>query len=110
MSDAAVWTVIAVLGAGTYLIRLSFLGLIGDRDLPPWVLRYLRYTAVGVLPGLVAPLVLWPPATGGTPDLARGIAALVTLGLGLWRRSVIAAILGGGVTLYGLLALERLLA
>jgi branched-subunit amino acid transport protein len=99
-----------VLGAGTYLIRLSFLGLIGDRDLPPWVLRHLRYTAVGVLPGLVAPLVLWPAATGGAPDTARGLAALVTLGVGLWRRSVLWAIAGGAATLYGLLALERLLA
>ncbi|MFQ5438947.1 MAG: AzlD domain-containing protein, partial [Paracoccaceae bacterium] len=62
------WIVIILLALGTYLIRFSFLGLIGGRELPNWVLRHLRYVAVAVLPGLVAPLVVWPQATGGVPD------------------------------------------
>lgn len=100
-----VWAVIVLLGIGTFVIRFSFLGLIGDRDLPGWLLRLLRYTPVAVLPGLVAPLVLWPRATGGDPDPARLGAALATLLAGLIWRSVLAAILTGFVTLYGLLAL-----
>ena len=65
IDKTTIWTVIVLLGIGTFLIRYSFLGLIGKRPMPPWVLRHLRYTAVAVLPGLVAPLVLWPAATGG---------------------------------------------
>lgn len=103
-----VWTIILVLGAATYLVRLSFLGLVGDRPLPPWLIRHLRYTAVAVLPGLVAPLVLWPDATGGQPDPARLAAAAVTLGVGLWRKSVLWAMGAGAVTLYAGLALSRL--
>ncbi len=103
MTDAYIWTIIIVLGIGTYLIRLSFLGLIGGRDLPEWVLRHLRYTAVAVLPGLVAPLVLWPDATGGEVDPARLAAALVTFGVGMATRNAILAILAGGATLYALL-------
>lgn len=103
MTDTYLWTIIGVLGVGTYLIRFSFLGLIGGKDLPEWVLRHLRYTAVAVLPGLVAPLVLWPAATGGQVDPARLSAALVTFGVGLLTRNVIAAILCGGVTLYAML-------
>lgn len=99
-SDAQIWLVIVVVGLGTYLLRYSFLGALGRRPLPEWALRHLRYTAVAVLPGLVAPLVVWPAATGGTFDPARGMAALVTLGVGLATRNVLAAILGGGVTLY----------
>ena len=40
-------------GIGTFLVRFSFLGLIGNRDLPPWLLRHLRYTPVAVFPALV---------------------------------------------------------
>jgi len=84
-TDAEIWWVIGLLGIGTYLIRFSFLGLIGNREMPEWVLRHLRYTPVAVLPGLVAPLVLWPDATGGNPDPARIAAAFVTV-LVAWRR------------------------
>lgn len=109
ISSATIWTVIVVLGAGTFLIRISFLGLIGGRPLPEWVLRHLRYTAVAVLPGLVAPLVIWPAATGGTLDPARMLAALVCVGVGLWSRHVLAAMVAGAVTLYGVLGLMTLL-
>ncbi|MBP7001570.1 AzlD domain-containing protein [Amaricoccus sp.] len=95
-----IWTVILGLGATTFLLRFSFLGLIGDRELPPWALRLLRYVPVAVMPGLVAPLVAWPAATGGEPDPARLIAAAVALALGAWTRSVLGAILGGMAALY----------
>lgn len=100
MDAATIWLVILGLGAGTYLIRFSFIGIIGDRKLPEWVLRHLRYTPVAVMPGLIAPLVLWPTATGGQTDPARLAAAAVTLGLGLLTKNVIAAVLGGMGTLY----------
>ncbi len=99
-SDAEIWLIIAALGIGTYLIRFSFLGLIGNRELPPWVLRHLRYTPVAVLPGMVAPLALWPQATGGETDPARLLAALATFAVGLWTKNVIAAVAGGIATLY----------
>jgi hypothetical protein len=66
-SDAQIWIIIVLLGVGTFLIRFSFLGLIGNRELPEWVLRHLRYTAVAILPAMVAPLVLWPAANGANP-------------------------------------------
>ena len=97
MSGSNVWLVIVVLGALTYLTRFVFLGLIGDRRMPPWLLRHLRFTGVAVLPGLVAPLLVWPAATGGEPDPARLLAAGVTLAVGMWRRDVIQAVLAGGI-------------
>lgn len=102
-SDLAIWTVIIVLGLGTYLIRWSFLGALGARPMPAWVLRMLRYTPVAVLPALVAPLVTWPAATEGATDPARLAAAFATLGIGIVTRNVLLAILGGGVTLFALL-------
>ncbi|SFJ07402.1 AzlD domain-containing protein [Jannaschia pohangensis] len=101
MSTAGVWGIIAALGVLTYLTRFVFIGIVGDRPLPPWLLRHLRYTGVAVLPGLVAPLVVWPEATGGTPDAARLLAAAVALGVGAWRRDVILAVVAGGLVMAG---------
>lgn len=105
MSDAQIWTIIVLVAIGTYLIRFSFIGLIGDRELPPWVLRHLRYTPVAVLPGLVAPLVLWPEATGGALDAPRLMAAAVTVLLGVAFKNMMLAILGGAATLFLMLML-----
>ena len=102
-SDIKIWAVIVILAVGTYLLRWSFLGAIGNRPLPPFVMRLLRYTAVGVLPGLVAPLVLWPAVTGGLPDPARLLAAAATIGIGLITRNVLASIVAGGGVLFVML-------
>lgn len=108
-TTAEIWLIIAVLGVGTFLIRFSFLGLIGDRDMPPIVLRLLRFTPVAVLPGMVAPLVLWPAATDGQPDPVRLIAAMVTVAVGLWVRNVLWAMGAGAVALYAGLAITAFL-
>ena len=97
------WIVMPALAVGTYVIRFSFLGMLGNRPLPEGLRRALRYTAVAILPGLVAPAVLWPAATGGETDPARLAAACVTLAVGIATRSVIGAILAGGMTLYAVL-------
>ena len=105
IDSTTIWITILSVGIGSYLMRFLFIGVIGDRPLPPWILRHLRYTGVAVLPALVAPLVLWPAATEGAPDPARMTAAFVTLAMGLWTKNVLVAILSGGATLYALLAL-----
>ncbi|MGR3493590.1 MAG: AzlD domain-containing protein [Shimia sp.] len=98
-----IWAVIVGLGIGSFALRFSFLGLIGSRALPDWVLRHLRYTAVAVLPGLVAPLVIWPPATGGEVDPVRLSAAFVCGVVGWLTRSVLwAMVAGAGVLVAGL--------
>lgn len=106
-SDLAVWIVILVLGLGTFLIRWSFLGALGNRDMPEWVLRMLRYTPVAVLPALVAPLVMWPAATGGQPDPARLSAAAATVAVGVLTKNVILSILAGAITLFAMLYVLR---
>lgn len=95
-----IWAMIVGLGVGSFLLRFSFTGMIGNRPLPDWVLRHLRYTAVAILPGLVAPLVVWPAATGGNPDAPRLIAAAATLLVGLVTRNILAAIAAGATGLY----------
>ena len=101
LSKLEIWGIIVGLGVGSFLLRFSFLGMLGDRKLPEWILRYLRYTPVAVLPGLVAPLVFWPEATGGTLEPARASAAAVTLITGYFTKNVLLSIMAGAITLYG---------
>lgn len=103
--SAEVWVVIMALGLGSFGLRFVFLGLVGDRAMPDWVLRHLRYTAVAVLPALVAPLVVWPNATDGDPDPARLAAAIATVTVGYLTRNVFAGMGVGAATLIGLTAL-----
>lgn len=99
------WTVIIGMAAGSYALRFLFIGLVGNRQMPAWLLRHLRYTAVAILPALVTPLVIWPPATGGQTDMARLGAAVMTVVIGLITKNVLAGIAGGAGTLYALLYL-----
>ena len=105
IDKTTLWIIIIGLGLGSFLLRFVFTGLVGDRLMPAWLLRHLRYTAVAVLPALVAPQVLWPKATGGELDPPRMAAAAVTLVVGLTTKNVLAAIGSGAATLYGLLYL-----
>lgn len=105
IDKTTLWIVIIGLGIGSFFLRFMFTGLVGQRAMPEWLLRHLRYTAVAVLPALVAPQVLWPSATDGEFDPPRLAAAVVTLTVGLLTKNVMAAILAGATTLYGLLYL-----
>ena len=54
------WLIVVFVGLGTYLTRRSFIGILGDREIPTYVERPLRLVAPAVLaaiaiPGLVAP-------------------------------------------------------
>ncbi|WP_170385679.1 AzlD domain-containing protein [Ruegeria atlantica] len=99
------WIVIIGLAIGSFALRFTFIGLVGDRPMPPWLLRHLRYTAVAIIPALIAPLVMWPTATEGQPDVPRMTAAAVALSVGVITKNVLAAIFTGAATLYGLLYL-----
>ncbi|TKW66465.1 MAG: AzlD domain-containing protein [Paracoccus denitrificans] len=98
-STIEIWAIIILVGAGTFFMRYSFLGAIGNRPMPDWVLRVLRYTPVAVLPALAAPLVVWPAATEGQTDPARLLAAIATVLVGVFSRNALAAILAGAATL-----------
>ena len=104
IDDRTFWTLTVLLGIGTFLIRFSFLGLIGNRPLPDWLLLHLRYVAVAVFPALVVPLVVWPAATDGAVDPVRLAAAAAAFAAG-WRIGVVSAILVGMGTLWVLQAL-----
>lgn len=105
IDTGTLWIVIIGLGLGSFALRFAFIGLVGDRPMPAWLLRHLRYTAVAILPALVAPKVVWPDATGGDPDPARMAAAAVTLVVGFMTKNVLAGMGAGAATLFSMLYL-----
>ena len=101
MTDLAI---IITIGIGTYLLRLSFIGILGDRTMPDWAMVPLRFVAPAVLAALVAPAVL---LRDGSIDLSpatnpRALAALVAL-LIAWKTKNVAAVIVAGMAVVWLL-------
>ena len=102
--QASLWIVIIGLAVGSFALRFAFIGFMGGRPMPAWLMRHLRYTAVAIIPALVAPLVVWPSTTGGRDqpatsgcggaDLCCGLShPQCSVGAAEWRQWVYAAVL-----------------
>lgn len=48
IDETTFWMLTVLPGIGTFLIRFSFMGLLGRRTMPDWLLIYLRYVGVAV--------------------------------------------------------------
>ncbi len=80
MSDVQIWSIMAVIGVGTFALRLSFIELIDRLSLPVAVRRGLRFVPPAVLAALVIPGIVLAGDSGGeltNPRLIAGIAAAV---------------------------------
>ena len=90
------WLTIVVVGLITYLIRLSFIALVGYRPIPDRLKHALRFVPLAVLTAIIFPeLTLSNGVVDLSPDnfrLFAGVAAVFVA----WRtRSVVATILVG---------------
>ncbi len=97
MADpVAVWTIIAIGGVGTYLLRLSFLALferIGS--VPPRVEYTLRFVPAAVLAALVAPAVVFADGGGSAIAPAQLLAGAVAAVVAYRTESIVATIVVG---------------
>ena len=93
------WLSVAVIGIGTYLTRLSFIGAFGERQMPVWMERPLRYVAAAVMGAIVLPAVVQPDGafellpTVNPRALAGVIAAAVAY---KWRNVSVVIVVGMG--------------
>ena len=101
-APATVWAAIAVIGAGTYAIRLSFIYLFGRiDDVPPRVETFLRYVPPAILAALAVPaLVTVRPTLGATLLDARLAAGVVGFAVAWRTENVLATIAAGMATLW----------
>ena len=101
-----VWLIMLGLAAGTFLIRASFILVLGDHEMHPLITRALRFVPASVLSALVIPQIL---TRGNTlrisianPQVIAGIVAALVA----WRtKNVVLTILGGMLVLWALQAL-----
>lgn len=95
-----IWGLIFALGVSTYLIRLSFIWLLGRWTPPVWMMRALRYVPVAVLTAIIVPSLIFPGGTFIAP--ARNVHLWAGLGaiLVAWKsKSMLWTILAGFVFL-----------
>jgi branched-subunit amino acid transport protein len=91
------WLIVIAVGVGTYAARLSFIGILGERRLPPAFERALEYVAPSVFAALVLPAVLLPE---GSIEMApavnpRFVAAILAT-IVAWRlKNVVGVIVVG---------------
>ena len=91
---AEIWLILVVAGLLTFIIRLSFIALLGKWSPPEWVKRALRFVPPAVLTAIIFPELLirdnhFLPAN---PRLLAGLFAAVVA----WRtKNVILAIAVG---------------
>ena len=95
------WLMLLIIGLVTYAIRLSCIGLLGQREMPALLLKALRFVPITVLPAIILPqlflrnnmLVL----SVQNPRWIAGIIATIVA----WRtRNVLLTILVGMVALW----------
>lgn len=96
------------IGAGTFLIRFSFIWLFGRGQVRPEVQRLLRFVPPAVLSALALPAFVYAPAAEFSFVSPRFLAGLVAAGVAAKSRSVLLTILSGMTTLWALTFLKTL--
>ncbi len=106
MNLLLIWLIMVALAIGTFLIRGSFILLLGKREVPSLLARSLRFIPASILSALVIPQILTRnnvlQISATNPQLFAGLVA----GLVAWRtKNVLFTILSGMVVLWILQAL-----
>jgi branched-subunit amino acid transport protein len=95
VSPLTLWLTIVGAGAGTFVLRLSFITLLGRVEMPLFCRRVLRFVPAAVLTAFVIPLLFYENGAlyvsiGNERLLAGLIAAVIA-----WRtRSVLFTLVG----------------
>ncbi len=103
MSDYPVILVVLLGGLGTYLVRISFLFILGNRMISPLVENVLRYIPPAAFAALAVPAVIRPEGVIDIgADNLKLVAAVVALAIGIRTRSVMWVLVSGMVSLWTL--------
>lgn len=91
-----IWLLFLILGIVTVALRLSFVLLVGQREMPPLLQRSLRFVPASVITALVVPEIVYQGQTFNlwvnNPRLLPGLAAA----LAAWySRSIILTLVMG---------------
>ncbi len=102
LSPTLIWILLGVAGLGTWLIRLSFIALLGrTAAIPDFVMRILRLIPAAVLAAIVTPSITH--ASGSFDLTTDRFVAGVIAGLVAWRTKNVLATIGAGMGVLWLL-------
>lgn len=96
------WTTLAavvLVGLITYVMRAGLILALADAELPPWLLRALRYVAPAVLGALTVTLVADPDAANRGVSWPEVVGLLVA-GPVAWKTKNLAVTLVVGMTAF----------
>lgn len=98
-----IWGIIIAAGIFTFAIRLSFIVLIGSKEIPVWLRSALRFVPPAVLTAIIFPeLLLADGRLAIEPSNGRLIAGILAI-IVAWRtKNAILTILTGMLTLWGM--------
>jgi branched-subunit amino acid transport protein len=98
-----IWVLMVLGGLLTYGTRLSFILLVGERQISPTLRQALRFVPPAVLTAIIFPELLMP---GGTLDISLGNARLLAGAAAIlvaWRtRNTVLTIVVGMLALWAL--------
>ena len=105
MSTSTLWLTVVGAGVVTFVLRLSFIALLGRVEVPAFLEKALRFVPAAVLTAVVIPPLLYqngvPEISLGNERLLAGLVAAVIC----WRtRNVPLTLVGGMATLWTLQA------
>jgi branched-subunit amino acid transport protein len=95
------WLIILAIGFGTYMIRLSFIGILGKAGVPAYIERPLRFVAPAVLAAIAIPELLAPT---GAIEMGFGnlrlLAGVIAIAVAWKTRSMGPTIVAGMLSLW----------
>jgi branched-subunit amino acid transport protein len=95
------WLIMIALGAGTFLVRYSMIGLLGKFELPPALNRALRFIPASLLSALVVSQMLaYISPSMSLPRNPYLLAALFAGGIAWRTRNTFLVVLTGMVSLW----------
>ena len=96
-----IWSIIVIIGVGTYLIRWSFIGVLGKVGVPAYIERPLRFVAPAVLAAIAIPELVAP---AGSIDIGfdnlRLVAGLIAIAVAWKTRAMGPTIVAGMLSLW----------
>lgn len=97
----SIWVIIVIVGLATYLIRLSFIGILGRVGVPAYIERPLRFVAPAVLAAIAIPELVAPAGTIDlTFDNLRLVAGIIAIAVAWKTRAMGPTIAAGMVSLW----------
>ncbi|KAB7623929.1 AzlD domain-containing protein [Alkalilimnicola sp. S0819] len=101
MSAWQIWAMLALIGAGTFALRLSFIHWFSGREVPARLRQVLRYVPAAVLPALVLPAIVYGgDAPGFHLDNPRLLAGAVAALIAFTTRNLLGTLVAGMVLLW----------